>query len=188
MNGQSDFDERSGVLLEAILFATVKHRDQRRKDVFGSPYINHPVRAAELLWRVGGIRDEVTLLAALLHDTVEDTATLPEEIEASFGPSVKDVVLEVTDDKSLPGARRKQLQVERAGSLSMQARLVKLADKIANLEDTIISPPCTWPRERIQDYVLWTERVVAGLRGTNPKLEAEYDRVLSEAKAKYDLS
>jgi guanosine-3',5'-bis(diphosphate) 3'-pyrophosphohydrolase len=182
------FEERTGVLLEAILFAALKHRDQRRKDAFASPYLNHPLQVAGLLWRLGGVRDEATLVAALLHDTVEDTATSPEEIEAKFGPVVKGLVLEVTDDKSLPGPRRKQLQVERARALSLPARLIKLADKITNLRDTIVSPPRNWSRQRVQEYVLWTERVVAGLRGTSLQLEAEYDRALSEAKAQMDIS
>jgi guanosine-3',5'-bis(diphosphate) 3'-pyrophosphohydrolase len=182
------FDETTGQLLRAIHFASQKHRDQRRKDRTASPYINHPVQVAEVLWRVGGVRDEVALVAAILHDTVEDTATTPEELEREFGAQVLGVVMEVTDDKRLPKDRRKQLQIEHAPHMSPQAKAVKLGDKICNLYDMIHSPPVLWPHGRVQEYVLWTERVVAGLRGTNAALEARYDELLAEAKSKLGLN
>src|SRR4051812_9768931 len=101
-------------LLHALHFAADKHRDQRRKDVGASPYINHPIEVAELLARVGDITDRVTLQAAILHDTIEDTNTTPEELDAAFGPDVRRVVEEVTDDKNLKKEERKRLQIEHA--------------------------------------------------------------------------
>ena len=98
-------------LLKAVHFAADKHRSQRRKDVEASPYINHPIEVAELLARVGGATDLVLLQAAVLHDTIEDTKTSPEELEAVFGLEVRRVVEEVTDDKRLPKAERKRLQL-----------------------------------------------------------------------------
>lgn len=172
-----------GSLLRAILFAAEKHRDQRRKGAQQAPYINHPIAVAETLWRVGGIRDEVTLLAAILHDTVEDTETTPEELEELFGREVRDVVMEATDDKSLPKLERKRLQVVHAPHKSVQARAVKIADKISNLRDIIHAPPGDWDEARICEYVLWSEQVVNGLRGYHPALEAAYDAVLHEAKS-----
>jgi GTP diphosphokinase / guanosine-3',5'-bis(diphosphate) 3'-diphosphatase len=118
----------------------------------------------------------------VLHDTLEDTETSPEEIRALFGAEVLGVVLEVTDDKALPKQRRKNLQIEHAPHLSSQAKLVKLADKICNLRDILLSPPADWNLQRKQQYVLWTERVVAGLRGLNPALEREYDLLLADGK------
>src|SRR3982074_2455712 len=91
-------------ILKALHFAADKHRDQRRKDIEASPYINHPIEVAELVARVGGINDPVTLQGAILHDTIEDTKTTPEELEAAFGPEVRRLVEEVTDDTSLPKA------------------------------------------------------------------------------------
>jgi (p)ppGpp synthase/HD superfamily hydrolase len=172
------------IFLQALRFASDKHRDQRRKDASRSPYINHPIAVADILYRTGGVRDINTLAAALLHDTIEDTDTTPEEIRTRFGQEVLDLVLEVTDDKSLPKARRKELQVENAPHKSTRARQIKIADKISNLTDIIYTPPADWSAQRIREYVDWSERVVNGLRGPNPELEAEYDRVLAEGRAK----
>ena len=175
-------DNLLGNLLQAILFASEKHRDQRRKGANQAPYINHPIAVAEILWRVGGVRDEVTLQAAILHDTVEDTDTTPEELEKIFGVEVRDVVMEATDDKSLPKAERKRLQIEHAPHKTVRARAVKIADKISNLRDIIHTPPSDWSQARIREYVIWSNMVVTGLRGFHPALEAAYDEILSDAK------
>lgn len=164
-----------GTLLHALTFAAGRHRDQRRKDTAASPYINHPIAVAALLWHAGEVRDEAVLLAALLHDTIEDTGTTEAELVAAFGAEVAAIVVEVTDDKSLPKARRKELQIEHAPHLSSRAKLVKLADKVCNLRDILDSPPADWSPERRAEYVAWTKRVVDGLRGISPALEALFD-------------
>lgn len=166
---------QSGSILRALVFAAERHRDQRRKDAAATPYINHPIAVASILWHEGEIRDEVALVASILHDTIEDTATTEAELEARFGAAVAAVVVEVTDDKALPKARRKALQIEHAPHLSVPAKLVKLADKISNLRDILDSPPPDWPHERRHDYVVWTKLVVDGLRGVSPPLEAVFD-------------
>jgi (p)ppGpp synthase/HD superfamily hydrolase len=175
-------DESTGLILKAIRFSAEKHNDQRRKDAKSSPYINHPIRVAETLWTVGGVRDVTLLVAAILHDTIEDTATQPEEIQAEFGEEVLALVLEVTDDKSLPKPVRKQLQVENAPHKTPNAKLLKLADKISNVQDILISAPTDWSLERKREYLLWAEKVVAGLRGVNENLESHYDVILAEGK------
>jgi GTP diphosphokinase / guanosine-3',5'-bis(diphosphate) 3'-diphosphatase len=162
-----------GILLHALQFASHKHRDQRRKDEAASPYINHPLAVATLLWD-HGVRDSVALLAAVLHDTIEDTATTRDELAGLFGEAVAGVVAEVTDDKSLDKAQRKLLQIEHAPHLSPAAKLVKLADKICNVADIVDSPP-PWPLERKQAYFAWAAQVVAGLRGIHPGLEQAFD-------------
>ena len=162
-------------LMRATLFAAEKHRDQRRKDAAKTPYINHPIMVVNLLANVGRITDLEALQAGMLHDTVEDTATLPEEIEACFGYAVRSLVMEVTDDKSLEKQERKRRQVEKAPNLSPRAKVIKIADKIANLGDLIASPPAHWPLERCQQYVEWSNRVVAGCRGESERLEKVYD-------------
>jgi guanosine-3',5'-bis(diphosphate) 3'-pyrophosphohydrolase len=162
-------------ILRALAFAAHKHRDQRRKDARASPYINHPIALADILCSEGGIDDPDVLCAALLHDTVEDTDTDPEQLEAELGARIRDLVLEVTDDKRLPKAERKRLQIERAGSLSQGAKLVKLADKIANLRDVANCPPTSWSLERRQEYFDWAKAVVDRLRGVHPGLEAVFD-------------
>ncbi len=164
-------------LIEAVAFAAEKHRDQRRKDVAASPYINHPIALANVLANEGGVTNLTALCAAVLHDTVEDTDTTEQELIQRFGSDIASVVMEVTDDKTLDKARRKELQVEHVPHLSYAARLVKLADKISNLRDILASPPADWPVERKEAYFDWAAKVVAGLRGTHPGLEAVFEGV-----------
>ncbi|MEZ4462455.1 MAG: HD domain-containing protein [bacterium] len=170
-----DFEQ----FIVALEFAARKHRDQRRKDREASPYINHPIQLVWVLVHEGQITDPDVLCAALLHDTIEDTETTRDELVAAFGASVASIVDEVTDDKSLEKHVRKQHQVDHAPHLTRQAKLVKLADKIANVRDVVISPPQGWPIERQQEYFDWAKRVVDGLRGTNAALEAAFDEAYS---------
>ncbi|XP_077420789.1 guanosine-3',5'-bis(diphosphate) 3'-pyrophosphohydrolase MESH1 [Vanacampus margaritifer] len=159
------------LLLETINFAAEKHRNQRRKDTEQTPYINHPIGVARILSHEAGITDIVVLQAALLHDTLEDTDTNPEELETKFGQIVACIVQEVTDDKSLPKQERKRLQVEHASHCSHQAKLVKLADKLYNLRDLNRCTPVGWTAERVQQYFSWASDVVNRLKGTNSALE-----------------
>ena len=169
-------------ILNALTFASRKHRDQRRKDVHASPYINHPIEVAEILAREGMVQDVIVLQSAILHDTIEDTETTHDEIEELFGAEVLRIVREVTDDKSLPKLVRKQLQIEHAPHLSFAARLVKLADKISNVRAIAETPPAEWSMDRRTEYLDWSEKVVAGLRGCNPLLENLYDQILERAR------
>lgn len=160
-------------------FAAEKHRHQRRKGQDASPYINHPIQVAGTLWEVGDIHDIVVIIAALLHDTLEDTDATCEEIQTLFGNDVLQVVLEVTDDKTLPKMERKRLQVENAPHKSIRAKQLKLADKICNVYDIIHAPPHNWSLQRRQEYITWSEQVVVGLRGTNAALESYYDTLVT---------
>jgi len=177
-----DFSEPIGLLLKAVHFAADKHRSQRRKDAAQSPYIDHPIEVAQLLWEVGGVREASVIVAALLHDTIEDTETAREELRDLFGAEVLSLVLELTDDKSLDKAERKRLQIVNAPHRSAAAKLIALADKCCNLRDLLQSPPRDWSVGRRRDYLLWSEQVVAGLRGASPTLEAYYDRDVSEGR------
>ena len=177
-------EEDITLILQAIQFAADKHQHQRRKNQEATPYINHPLAVMETLWRIGQVRHVPTLVAAVLHDTLEDTETTPEEIETLFGAEVLALVQEVSDDKSLPKGTRKQLQIEHAPQLSAQAKAIKIADKLHNVHDVSHAPPANWPQERILDYLEWADKVVAGLRGVNPALEAEYDRIQALARAR----
>ena len=164
-----------GLLLKAAAFAAEKHRHQRRKDADSSPYINHPIALANVLKNEGGIADASALAAALLHDTIEDTDATSEELESLFGKEITAIVLEVTDDKSLPKEERKRLQIEHARNISHRAKLIKLADKICNLRDLLANPPEGWSEQRKQAYFDWSKAVIDGLRGTNRKLEVVFD-------------
>ncbi len=168
-------------ILRAVEFAAHKHRSQRRKDAAESPYINHPITVARLLAEQGGVVNLDVLCAALLHDTIEDTATTADELRESFGACVAAIVLEVTDDKSLPKEKRKQLQIEHAAALSFEAKMVKLADKIANVGDVLHAPPADWSADRRAEYFVWASLVVNGLRGASPTLEAIFDGMIREA-------
>ena len=173
-------DPDLGLIFQALEFAARKHRDQRRKDAEATPYINHPIDVARVLVETGEIRDPAVICAALLHDTIEDTNTTPEELEALFGGSIAAIVREVTDDKSLAKAERKRQQVLNASAVSSPAQLVKLADKICNLRDISNSPPAEWELERKQAYFDWARDVVNRLRGVHKELERLFDEEYSK--------
>ena len=157
--------------------AAYLHREQRRRS--GDAYITHPVAVAEILADLG--MGGTTLAAALLHDTIEDTETTEAEIRAEFGEKVASIVMEVTDDKSLPKAQRKLLQIEHAAHSSHEAKLVKLADKICNLRDMLSSPPSDWPLNRRLEYFVWAGKVIDGVRGTNSRLEQIFEDLMSKS-------
>lgn len=171
----------TNLLISAVAFAAHKHRDQRRKDAAASPYINHPIGLADVLANEAGVTDINVLCAAVLHDTIEDTETSAEELERHFGSKIAGIVCELTDDKTLPKADRKRLQIEHAGHASHEARLVKLADKVCNLRDILASPPADWPAQRKRDYFDWAAQVVDQIRGTHPPLEAAFDKIRARA-------
>jgi guanosine-3',5'-bis(diphosphate) 3'-pyrophosphohydrolase len=166
----------TGLVLRAAQFAAMKHRNQRRKDKEATPYINHPLALANVLWHEGRIADARIIAAALLHDTVEDTRTTRAELARAFGKPIATVVAEVTDNMRLDKKTRKRLQVEHAPYLSPPAKLVKLADKICNLRDLAASPPGDWSLARQREYFDWAKQVVDALRGENRRLERIFDR------------
>ncbi len=167
------------LVIKAANFAAFKHRNQRRKDADASPYINHPLALANVLSNEAGIADPVVICAALLHDTIEDTETTPEELQVAFGRAIAAIVMGVTDDKALPKAERKRLQIVHASTASRRARLVKLADKICNLRDIVASPPASWSLRRKRKYFDWSKEVIDAFRGTHRKLESLFDEAYS---------
>jgi len=175
-------DDAVRMILHAFTFAAAKHRTHKRKDADQTPYLNHLVAVTHALTEVGA-SDLPTIIAAILHDTIEDTDTTAGELEHHFGAEVRDLVLELTDDMALPKKERKRLQIVNAPHASPKAKLIKLADKTANLEDLLTIPPVGWSTERKHDYYDWSAKVVRHLRGTNEALEARYDRALTEGRA-----
>ena len=162
-------------ILTAISFAADRHSNQRRKDAESTPYINHPLQLACLLATDGGVDDLDTLIAAVLHDTVEDTETSHAELVERFGSRVADIVAEVTDDKSLLKVDRKRKQIEHAPRMSKEAALVKLADKTCNLRDVANRTPKGWSLERKQEYFDWGRAVVSGLPQVNARMLAAFE-------------
>lgn len=157
-------------VLAAATFASKKHAKQFRKNASHEPYINHPLEVANIL-SLAGITDPDVLAAAILHDTVEDTATTMDELRHHFGERVAGIVAEVSDDKSLPKVERKRLQIEHAAHASFEAKLVKMADKISNLSSLSSDPPTTWSPEVVKGYVIWSFRVVESIRECNAVLD-----------------
>ncbi|MGB5309666.1 MAG: HD domain-containing protein [Arenicellales bacterium] len=177
---------RTGDLIQALAFAAAKHRDQRRKDVCASPYINHPIQLVDVLCNEAGVEDINVLRGAILHDTIEDTETTADELTQHFGQQICEIVLEVSDDANLCKADRKQEQINHAATLSDEAKLVKLADKICNLRDVADNPPAGWGIERRQEYFDWAMAVIDGLRGIHPDLESIFDRAYARRPGQED--
>jgi GTP diphosphokinase / guanosine-3',5'-bis(diphosphate) 3'-diphosphatase len=169
------------LILRAADFAADRHRKQRRKGRKKRPYIGHCTEVAWLIAEVGNVDDANVLAAAILHDTLEDTKTEPEEIAEAFNPAIHDLVMQVTDDKSLDKAERKKLQVKHAPHLSPGAKLIKLADKISNVREIGDDPPNGWDVERRQKYFGWAQEVVDALGRVNPELEKRFDQTLEES-------
>jgi len=172
-------------LLKAIEFASIKHRDQRRKDATQAPYINHCIRVAAILEEVGGIDNQEQLIAAVLHDTLEDTDTTEKELEEHFGLHVRALIEAMSDDKSLPKQLRKDLQVEHVPHVPEDVAVLKLADKIANCEDLLVSAPVEWSQGRIYEYFSWAKKVLANLPYVNKALYERASQVIDEGLKRY---
>lgn len=166
-------------ILAAARFAAERHAGQQRKGDAAEPYINHLIEVAELIAASSDVLDMNLVMAGFLHDTVEDVGVTPAELEERFGPDVTSLVLEVTDDKSLPKDVRKALQVKNAPKKSPRAQTLKLADKISNLRAILASPPRDWSIQRKREYFEWARDVIAGLQSPNHALREEFDRTYS---------
>jgi guanosine-3',5'-bis(diphosphate) 3'-pyrophosphohydrolase len=184
MNASDDHQRLSSEpvrrILDAARFAAEKHAGQKRKGQAQEPYVNHVLEVAQLIAASDEALDVDLVVAGLLHDTIEDTPTTAEDLESLFGKDVASLVLEVTDDRSLPKQARKALQVKNAPKKTSRAQVIKLADKISNVRSVLSSPPADWSEERKRDYFEWSKRVVAGLRSPNPQLKAQFDQLCVE--------
>jgi len=167
-------------ILDAALFAAEKHSLQKRKGLAAEPYVNHVIEVAQLVASTLEQPDADLIAAALLHDTVEDTGATLAELTDLFGADTAALVAEVTDDKSLPKAERKRLQVANAPHKTPRAQSIKLADKISNLRSILKSPPADWNAQRKAEYFDWARDVVNGLSAPNPVLKAEFDRLFEQ--------
>jgi len=168
---QSFSKEDVTAIVDGVSFAAEKHKGQTRKNTEKTPYISHPLGVAAHLMQIGKVRDANTIIAALLHDTVEDTQTSLDQIEKKFGPTVAGYVKEVSDNKSLSKNERKRLQVINAPHKSMAAAQIKMADKLYNLNDLLNNPPSDWTRTRIDQYFEWAQSVVDRLPASNDNLK-----------------
>ena len=139
-----------------------------------------------------GEKEPILLISTILHDVIEDTVDTLEEkqelinqISEIFGEQVLSLTLEVTDDKSLEKQERKRLQIKQVPHKTDNAKKLKIADKIMNVRDITNNPPTWWSLQRIPDYFDWAEKVVAGLRGVNNRLEDMFDQTLINGRKKH---
>jgi guanosine-3',5'-bis(diphosphate) 3'-pyrophosphohydrolase len=170
------------MVLRAADAAARWHVHQRRKGAAAEPYINHLLEVAMLVAEATDGKDPELVIAALLHDSIEDQEVPRVVIAQTFGEAVAALVEEATDDKALPKADRKRLQVEHAHKKSDRAKTLKLADKTSNLKTIAASPPPDWSVKRRLDYIRWAREVEAGLKGVSPWLEEEFERAAQEAE------
>ena len=170
------------LILKAAKFSAQKHSRQRKKDEFSTPYVNHPIAVSLVISEIGGIKDPEVLAAALLHDTIENTETTAEELEAEFGKQVSKYVIEVSDDKSLPKEERKRKQIENAKYLSKGATLIRLGDKISNAKDIVYNPPDNCDKNRRREYLDWAVEVISNCPQVNDALENRFKMVIKKGR------
>jgi (p)ppGpp synthase/HD superfamily hydrolase len=175
--------EGTRLVTRAAHFAAQRHADQRRKGRRREPYFNHLAEVAELLCEATEGEDAALVAACFLHDTIEDTPTSLDELRDLFGEDIATVVMEVTDDKSLPKLERKRLQIVTAPMKSPRAKLLKLADATSNVRALAVDPPADWDADRVLDYIAWAEQVIGHCRGLNSILEQAFDAAVSGARA-----
>lgn len=168
---------------DAAELAAHRHNGMQRKGRGSEPYINHLAEVANLLAQVTDGSDAELVAAGWLHDTLEDTETTEAELASRFSPRVAGLVDEVTDDMSLPKAERRQHQIDDAPKKSPGAKLIKIADKISNILARIIPNASDADRAELADYVDWAEKVVAGCRGGNPRLDGRFDEAVKQARS-----
>jgi (p)ppGpp synthase/HD superfamily hydrolase len=168
---------------EAAEFAAHRHTGTPRKARPDEPYVNHLAEVANLLAFATDGADAELVAAGWLHDTIEDTDTTREELAKKFTGRVVSLVVEVTDDMSLPKAQRRQKQIEDAPDKSQGAKLIKIADKISNIRARIVPNASKEERDDLADYVAWAEKVVAGCRGVNAKLDTKFDEAVKAARS-----
>jgi (p)ppGpp synthase/HD superfamily hydrolase len=176
--------EPARLVLAAAAFAAEAHRLQIRKGRDRLPYINHPLNVAELV--AEGTADPEVLAAAILHDVLEDTDATAEDLATRFGPRVLGLVEELTDDPAwsgLPLGERKAKQAGKfAAKASAEARAIKIADQLSNIDD-LVREPEVWPRERHAAYLAGARAIVAACRPAAPALAAQFDALAARYEA-----
>lgn len=170
-------------VLDALQFAAEVHKFQRRNGYDPLPYINHLIKVTRIVHTVAGYSDPIILSAAALHDVIEDSEITEDDLARRFGPAVAAIVAALTDDMSLPYEIRRQKQLEGVVSLPSEAKVIRIADKGANIED-IVSYPLEWDHERKKDYIRGAQAIVNRIRGVCPPLEQWFDQQVENALEK----
>ena len=168
---------------EAAELAAHRHNGMARKGRGNEPYLNHLAEVANLLASATDGADAELVAAGWLHDTIEDTDITRAELAQTFSERVASLVVECTDDMSLPKTERRRKQIEDAPHKSPGAKLIKIADKVSNIGARIHSDPTAEERDDLADYTGWAEQVVAGCRGGNAWLDTRFDNMVRTARA-----
>lgn len=171
------------LMVRATRYAAEMHKKQKRKGAHETPYVNHPLEVARILAEEAGVSDHVILAAAVLHDVIEDTDAEEQELREQFGSEVSRIVAEVTDNKKFCKDTRKAFQLMHAPHLSTGAKLIKLADKIANLRDMASPDGPGWHAQRVAEYFIWAKQVADGLAGVNQQLDEAFAEVYARGTA-----
>ncbi|HEC60508.1 hypothetical protein LCGC14_0950780 [marine sediment metagenome] len=157
-------------LIEAFLFAAQAHKEQRRKGNGGAPYINHLIEVVSLLSSTAKVDDTDILIAAALHDILEDTPITVTEITKRYGSNVLSYVQAVSDDKALTLIERRAKQLKSMNESSDPIKYIKLADHCSN----IASLPPTWDKQRLKEYIGWSQSVAEKCFDVSEPLAVEY--------------
>jgi len=178
---KSDEEQKIVSLLSAIEFAAIAHQGQTRKDKDRTPYILHPLTVCFNVWNEGRIKNPDVLIAALLHDTVEDNISVTfKDIFELFGEHISKFVEELSNDRNLSSAENKQRQIDKARSMSIDVKAIKLADRLANIRDLLSNPPVDWGKMKLDEYFGWGHKLLAAMRGTSIGLETALEEVLKK--------
>ncbi|MFC0220732.1 HD domain-containing protein [Pseudochelatococcus lubricantis] len=169
-------------LTRALVYAAEAHANQRRKGAAQEPYINHLIEVLDLVARATGGEDGELLIAALLHDVVEDTPISAEELAAAFGARVARIVIENSDDMTLPKDERRRQRIAAMAHKSPEARIVKTADVISNLRAIAVSPPAGWAMDRRLGYLEGCRQLIDAGRGANAVIETLFDQTAADAE------
>ncbi|OZC12071.1 HD domain protein [Onchocerca flexuosa] len=180
LKDKNGFINDTSFIIKAVDLAARRHRKQRRKDAMQTPYVNHPIGVAYILTNEGQITDTATIIAAILHDIVEDTKTTDEEIRKMFGDEIADIVKECTVVKSIKREIRMKSQLEKASKLSYKAKLVQLADKLYNIRDIERCTPCGWTKQHVTEYILFAKNLLSNIRGIHDHLETALDDIINK--------
>lgn len=157
------------------MYAIEKHACQKRRD--GSPYVAHPFRVAESVRSIGGVTDPEVVMAAMMHDLIEDTDVEYDDLVKLFGRRVADLVASLSGDMRLPKPERRAEVIERARRGSTEVKTIRLADRLDNLLDMAGFSP-----GRKREYLEGSEQTLEACRGANAALEAALERAIARVR------
>ncbi len=171
------------LVTRAAAFAGRRHAGQIRKHTAAEPFLFHLAEVAELLAIALDEPDAYLVAAGWLHDAVEKADVTEYELASEFGPFVASIVMEVSDDQSLPQAERRRLQVMDAPKKSAAARMLKLADKTSNLRALAANAATAGPRDELLAEIEFAEAVAAFCRGLNQTLDGAFSEAVAAARS-----